>query len=30
VHFPQPAIIAAFHRLLNRGGDVLNEDTTKQ
>jgi NodT family efflux transporter outer membrane factor (OMF) lipoprotein len=30
VHFPQPAIIAAFHRVLSRGGDVLNDDTPKQ
>ncbi len=25
VHFPQPAIIAAFHRVLNRGNDVLKD-----
>lgn len=26
VHVPQPAIIAAFHRLFARGGDVLKEE----
>src|SRR5580704_9512099 len=25
VHFPQPAIIAAFHRVLNRGNDALKD-----
>jgi NodT family efflux transporter outer membrane factor (OMF) lipoprotein len=30
VHVPQPAIIAAFHRVLSRGGDVLKDDTVKQ
>jgi NodT family efflux transporter outer membrane factor (OMF) lipoprotein len=30
VHVPQPAIIAAFHRVLSRGGDVLQDDSVKQ
>ena len=30
VHVPQPAIIAAFHRVLSRGDDVLKDDTAKQ
>jgi NodT family efflux transporter outer membrane factor (OMF) lipoprotein len=30
IHVPQPAIIAAFHRVLSRGGDVLKDDTVKQ
>ena len=28
-HFPQPAIIAAFHRVLSRGNDVLKDPTTQ-
>jgi NodT family efflux transporter outer membrane factor (OMF) lipoprotein len=30
LNVPQPAIIAAFHRVLRRGGDVLQDDTAKQ
>lgn len=29
VHIPQPAIIAAFHRVLSRGNDVLKDQTTQ-
>ena len=29
VHIPQPAIIAAFHRVLNRGNDVLKDQATQ-
>ena len=29
VHIPQPAIIAAFHRVLSRGNDVLKDPTTQ-
>jgi NodT family efflux transporter outer membrane factor (OMF) lipoprotein len=30
LNVPQPAIIAAFHRVLSGGGDVLQDDTAKQ